>query len=527
MAVLKLSQIALAGSPPASSDTVIGVGGGTTDLQYSLSQVASTVGGLISLSINTTPITGTTGKMLWDDTGLLAEVTVGSGLSFSGGTLTNTGGVPSTPLNSVQYDNAGSFGGAANFSIFSGQPIVPFGSSYLYGSSNYRAISAVSGGFFTDWFFGNAGPSGLGNTAQSNIGVGFSALSSLTTSFYNIGIGYSALSSLTTGAGGGSGAGANIAIGFQALQAGIDASFNVAIGNNAMTNFTTGTGNVAINGMNGNVAGASGSYNMGVGAGAMSNITTGSNNMAIGHNAMQADLSGQNNMAVGATTMQANTLGSDNTAIGQNALNANIDGNGNVAIGSQSLQSSLHDSYNISIGYASGGSLNGAGGNVFIGTSAGQSVSTGANNVLIGQNAGSHISSGPYNICVGLGSGGSFHTGTFNTLIGTNAGNSLTTSDSYNTIIGGAFGVAGQNNTLTIADGAGNLFITGDASRNITVTGWLRTSHVAVGSLPAAGNAGARSFVTDATATTFASVVAGGGANGVPVYDDGTNWRIG
>lgn len=38
---------------------------------------------------------------------------------------------------------------------------------------------------------------------------------------------------------------------------------------------------------------------------------------------------------------------------------------------------------------------------------------------------------------------------------------------------------------------------------------------------------GARAFVTDANATTFASIVAGGGANKVPVYSDGTNWRIG
>jgi hypothetical protein len=38
---------------------------------------------------------------------------------------------------------------------------------------------------------------------------------------------------------------------------------------------------------------------------------------------------------------------------------------------------------------------------------------------------------------------------------------------------------------------------------------------------------GARTFVTDANATTFNSVVAGGGANTVPVYYDGTDWRIG
>lgn len=57
----------------------------------------------------------------------------------------------------------------------------------------------------------------------------------------------------------------------------------------------------------------------------------------------------------------------------------------------------------------------------------------------------------------------------------------------------------------------------------------VRTHGVTVAGLPAAATAGAgaRAFVTDANATTFASIVAGGGANGVPVYSDGTNWRIG
>lgn len=59
--------------------------------------------------------------------------------------------------------------------------------------------------------------------------------------------------------------------------------------------------------------------------------------------------------------------------------------------------------------------------------------------------------------------------------------------------------------------------------------GAIRTTPTAVGSLVAAATAGAgaRAFVTDANATTFASVVAAGGSNGVPVYSDGTNWRIG
>lgn len=56
-----------------------------------------------------------------------------------------------------------------------------------------------------------------------------------------------------------------------------------------------------------------------------------------------------------------------------------------------------------------------------------------------------------------------------------------------------------------------------------------RLPQFTVAALPSASGqgAGTKAFATDATATTFASVVAGGGANGVPVYSDGTNWRIG
>jgi len=57
----------------------------------------------------------------------------------------------------------------------------------------------------------------------------------------------------------------------------------------------------------------------------------------------------------------------------------------------------------------------------------------------------------------------------------------------------------------------------------------LSPANVTVATLPSAVTAGtgAVMFVIDATATTFASIVAGGGANPVPVYSDGNNWRIG
>ena len=64
---------------------------------------------------------------------------------------------------------------------------------------------------------------------------------------------------------------------------------------------------------------------------------------------------------------------------------------------------------------------------------------------------------------------------------------------------------------------------------HVDANGAIRTRPVTVATLPSASTAGAgsRHFVTDSNATTFAAVVAGGGANGVPVYSDGTNWRIG
>jgi len=64
---------------------------------------------------------------------------------------------------------------------------------------------------------------------------------------------------------------------------------------------------------------------------------------------------------------------------------------------------------------------------------------------------------------------------------------------------------------------------------SLVATNYVKTTGVTVANLFSASTAGvgARSFVTDANATTFNSVVAGGGSNKVPVFSDGTNWRIG
>jgi hypothetical protein len=50
-----------------------------------------------------------------------------------------------------------------------------------------------------------------------------------------------------------------------------------------------------------------------------------------------------------------------------------------------------------------------------------------------------------------------------------------------------------------------------------------------VATLPSAvtSGKGARSFVTDALAPVFGATVVTGGAVAVPVYSDGTNWKVG
>lgn len=50
-----------------------------------------------------------------------------------------------------------------------------------------------------------------------------------------------------------------------------------------------------------------------------------------------------------------------------------------------------------------------------------------------------------------------------------------------------------------------------------------------VATLPGAAalGAGARAFVIDSSVSTFGTTVAGGGSTKVPVYSDGTNWKVG
>jgi hypothetical protein len=57
----------------------------------------------------------------------------------------------------------------------------------------------------------------------------------------------------------------------------------------------------------------------------------------------------------------------------------------------------------------------------------------------------------------------------------------------------------------------------------------VRMAPQTVSALPTASSAGtgARAVVSDASSPTFGSTVTGGGSTLIPVYSDGTNWRVG
>jgi phage gp45-like len=82
------------------------------------------------------------------------------------------------------------------------------------------------------------------------------------------------------------------------------------------------------------------------------------------------------------------------------------------------------------------------------------------------------------------------------------------------------------------ADMLGDIVCAGDADIAGKLTcDVVKTAGFTVADLntayPPASNAGARAYVTDATATTFYSTLSGGGSNVVPAFCDGVNWLVG
>lgn len=75
----------------------------------------------------------------------------------------------------------------------------------------------------------------------------------------------------------------------------------------------------------------------------------------------------------------------------------------------------------------------------------------------------------------------------------------------------------------------GHWLFSGQTRRNLLQADFFCTTPMTIAQLPTAAQAGvgARAIVSDASNGVFRDVVVGGGATNVPIYSDGTNWRIG
>jgi hypothetical protein len=74
-----------------------------------------------------------------------------------------------------------------------------------------------------------------------------------------------------------------------------------------------------------------------------------------------------------------------------------------------------------------------------------------------------------------------------------------------------------------------NLTLTPKGTGAVVLNNVFKQQNYTVATLPSASTSGvgARSFVTDALTPTFGATVVTGGAVAVPVYSDGTNWKVG
>ncbi len=483
-------------------------------------------------------------------TGIMEEITLGTGLSLSGTTLNATGSGWGLTGNATTVagtnfvgttDNIGlmfktnsiqsgyidlvktntSLGVNSNLGITTGTNNTAFGKDALKTNSTGLYNTAVGEAALLTY-------AGSGNTAMGykaltvatgiqNTAVGYQAGVLVSTGTYNTLIGTSTGQKITSGS-------QNTIIGNEAYFNG-NGSFVTAIGHQAMLNFTGGNTSVAIGYLAMSGAGsATGTGNVAIGTYALNAVSTGSANVALGYSALLLCSSGSTNFGMGTSTLSSVTTFGNNVAIGDNAaatynsnaitaigarsLNA-ATGVENVGIGHQTMYVMTTGQSNTAIGYLAARNIQSSY-NVSIGAHALELVNTGGTNVAIGYYAANaflganitavgyqalKVATGVGNTALGNNAGQALTSGTYNTLIGT--GNTGITTGSYNTVIGSQITglAAGTASNIILADGAGNIKAQHD-STNWTLTG---TTTYVTGTLD----------IGNATDTTLARVSAG------------------
>jgi hypothetical protein len=160
---------------------------------------------------------------------------------------------------------------------------------------------------------------------------------------------------------------------------------NIGIGTTALNSLTSGTNNVAI-GEGALTTTTSTNRVVAIGGGALENSASSSNSVAIGYRAMRAG-GGTSNIAIGYQTLFSGT-GTSNVAVGKDALLSSTLASSNTALGTEAGKAVTTGGGNVFVGNYCGAALTTGGNNVFIGQGAGSfnsgDIFTGSNNIAIG-----------------------------------------------------------------------------------------------------------------------------------------------
>jgi hypothetical protein len=147
------------------------------------------------------------------------------------------------------------------------------------------------------------------NSAEKNIGIGFTALDAITTGDYNIAIGSDALTNNTTGNN-------NTAIGRFAMEENISGYQNTALGILSLEKSTSSGNNVAVGHSSLNSI-TDGVKNVGISSGVGPSLTTGDKNVVIGYVADVSSNNAQNQIVIG---HEATGLGDNYAVIGDSYI---------------------------------------------------------------------------------------------------------------------------------------------------------------------------------------------------------------
>ena len=484
--------LTLAGAVSGYQSFGTGIGGGNTTYYTIVSGIDWEVG------LGTYTLSGTT---LSRDT-VLSSSAAGAKISVAAGAsvfcdypagkaiLGTTSATASTGTGSVALSNNPVF--ATNITVNS----IPMGAGVANITNNLGlGINALSNASTTgaDNVAIGTGTLPVVTTAAQNTAIGSGALPLVTTGSANVGIGYQAGASITSGIG-------NLIIGASAGSGITTQNNNTAIGGSVLNGAVTQSVGV------GNSAGASSSgtttnsvlYGYSIGSGT---LTTLSNSVLMGH-------------AVGNSCPTLDSV----VIIGRLAGGGAAVGVGSIGIGYQALASCRK--IQTAIGYQASLTANNRGDNCTAigyqalftnGGSAIASTTISANNTALGHKALYANTTGAGNTAIGMQAGWGA------------AGTNANATGSNNIYIGNQCVGTGSANSNEIVIGSA---ATGNGSNSATIAGVLYNTNYTVATLPAS-TVGARSFVTDGLAPVFGANVTGGGAVPVPVYYDGTNWKVG